>query len=49
MASPEGTFHRLREKVVLELTLKVLQMQQVEITGTAVVPNLTGLTPPESP
>jgi hypothetical protein len=47
--SPEGTFSSLREKIVLELTLKVLQMQQVKISGTAVIPNFTGLTPPESP
>jgi hypothetical protein len=49
-ASPEGTFTQLTEKIVLDLTLKVLQVQQVAITGaTAIVPFLTGLTPPVSP
>ena len=46
MASPEGTFNKLREKLVLELTIKVLQVQQVTFAGTSVVPVLTGLTPP---
>jgi hypothetical protein len=33
MANPEGTFTQLTEKVILELTFKVLQVQQVEIVG----------------
>ncbi|ETI70527.1 CsxC family protein [Neobacillus vireti] len=49
MVSPEGTFNTLREKIVLDLTLKVLQLQQVTINGMAVVPVLSGLTPPGSP
>jgi hypothetical protein len=44
MVSPEETFNKLREKIVMELTLKVIQMQQVNImNATASVPNLTGL------
>jgi len=48
MASPEGTFSTLREKIVLDLTVKVLQVQQVRLgTGSTVVtPILNGLTPP---
>lgn len=42
----EGTFTTLTEKIVLELTVKVLQTQQVTIAATSVVPVLTGLTPP---
>jgi hypothetical protein len=49
MASPEGKFKTLREKIVLELTLKVLQVQQIRFTASTVVPVLTGLTPPPSP
>ncbi|MFJ7888551.1 CsxC family protein [Lysinibacillus xylanilyticus] len=51
MAAPEATFSTLREKIVLELTVKVLQVQQVRLgAGTSVVtPNLLGLTPPVSP
>ncbi|MGG0762402.1 CsxC family protein [Bacillus paramycoides] len=45
-ATPEGTFSTLREKIVLDLTVKVLQVQQLKFTGTQVVPDLTGLTPP---
>ncbi|MFJ7183354.1 CsxC family protein [Lysinibacillus xylanilyticus] len=50
MASPERTFSTLREKIVLELTVKVLQVQQVRLgAGTTVVtPSLLGLTPPTS-
>jgi len=50
MAAPEGTFSTLREKIVLELTVKVLQVQQIRLgTGTNVItPNLLGLTPPMS-
>jgi hypothetical protein len=49
MVSPEGTFSTLREKIVLDLTLKVLQVQQIRFTASPVIPNLTGLTPPVSP
>lgn len=44
----DGSFSTLREKIVLDLTLKVLQVQQV-ISGagaTAIVPQLFALTPP---
>ncbi|WP_412675953.1 CsxC family protein [Bacillus paramycoides] len=44
-ATPEGTFSTLREKIVLDLTLKVLQVQQVTFAGTQIIPVLTGLTP----
>lgn len=49
MASPEGTFCTLREKIVLDLTLKVLQVQQIRFMASPVVPVLTGLTPPVNP
>jgi hypothetical protein len=50
MANPEGTFTTLTEKIVLDLTFKVLQVQQVAITGVAqIVPILTAITPPPSP
>ncbi|MCL1694876.1 MULTISPECIES: CsxC family protein [unclassified Lysinibacillus] len=51
MTDPEGTFDTLREKIVLDLTVKVLQVQQVRLgAGTSVItPNLTGLTPPVGP
>jgi hypothetical protein len=42
----EGTFTTLTEKIVLELTVKVLQTQQLAVTLTSVVPVLPGLTPP---
>ncbi|WP_425412126.1 CsxC family protein [Neobacillus massiliamazoniensis] len=42
----EGTFSTLTEKLVLELTVKVLQTQQLAVALTTVVPNLPGLTPP---
>ncbi|CRK83129.1 CsxC family protein [Neobacillus massiliamazoniensis] len=42
----EGFFITLTEKLVLELTVKVLQTQQLAVTLTTVVPNLPGLTPP---
>ncbi|MBM7665629.1 hypothetical protein JOC25_002121 [Solibacillus kalamii] len=44
----DGSFHTLREKIVLDLTLKVLQIQQVTIAAgaTAQVPLLFALTPP---
>ena len=46
----KGTFNTLREKIVLNLTLKVIQVQQIEIRGTVLVtPIITGLTPPVSP
>lgn len=49
LTTPEGTFSTIREKVVMDLTLKVLQVQQLQITATVVVPLLTGLTPPTTP
>lgn len=47
----DGSFNTLREKIVLDLTLKVLQVQQIQVnaTSTAAVPNLPSLTPPVSP
>ncbi|MGN7479705.1 CsxC family protein [Solibacillus silvestris] len=44
----DGSFHTLREKIVLDLTLKVLQVQQITLgTGAAAqVPTLFALTPP---
>ncbi|MGE7692912.1 CsxC family protein, partial [Lysinibacillus sp. NPDC094177] len=49
MTDPEGTFDTLREKIVLELTVKVLQVQQLQIaTASVITPDLTGLTPPVS-
>ncbi|WP_425412124.1 CsxC family protein [Neobacillus massiliamazoniensis] len=44
--APEAAFSTLTEKLVLELTVKVLQTQQLAVTLTTVVPNLPGLTPP---
>lgn len=45
----DGSFHMLREKIVLDLTLKVLQIQQVNVGAggalTSVVPNNLGITP----
>ncbi|MEQ6352996.1 Uracil permease, partial [Lysinibacillus sp. M3] len=45
------TFSTLREKIVLDLTVKVLQVQQVRLGAgsTVVTPVLFGLTPPTSP
>ena len=45
-ATAEGPFSVITEKIVLELTLKVLQNQQLNILAAAVVPSLFGLTPP---
>ncbi|MED0988244.1 CsxC family protein [Bacillus paramycoides] len=44
-ATPEGTFSTLREKIVLDLTIKVLQTQQVTFTGAQILPVLSSLTP----
>lgn len=45
----DGSFHMLREKIVLDLTLKVLQIQQVNVGAggalTSVVPSNLGITP----
>ncbi|MED4205822.1 CsxC family protein [Neobacillus mesonae] len=49
MAGPQRPFNTLREKIVLDLTVKVLQVQQLAVAATAVVPALPGLTPPVSP
>ena len=43
-----GTFDTLREKIVLDLTVKVLQVQQLNVTTALVTPIFTGLTPPVS-
>ncbi|MGE7090878.1 CsxC family protein [Lysinibacillus sp. NPDC048646] len=49
MTRPEGTFSTLREKIVLELTVKVLQVQQIRLAASSVVtPVLSALTPPAS-
>jgi len=47
MASPEGPFSTLREKIVLDLTVKVLQTQQIKInTGaTQQVPQFPEINP----
>ena len=44
-----GTFNTLREKIVLDLTVKVLQVQQDNVQSRLVTPDLPGLTPPVSP
>ncbi|WP_439096851.1 CsxC family protein [Bacillus massiliigorillae] len=50
ITTPEGAFTSITEKLVLELTLKVLQLQQVTLSGSvALVPLLTGLIPPPTP
>lgn len=50
IASPEGSFCSITEKIVLELTLKVLQLQQVTLSGSvAIVPTVTGITTPPTP
>ena len=43
-----GSFSTLREKIVLDLTVKVLQVQQLNVTTALVTPILSGLTPPVS-
>ncbi|WP_416826615.1 CsxC family protein [Ectobacillus polymachus] len=48
VATPEAPFSTLTEKIVLELTIKVLQNQQLAIEAVPVVPRLEGLTPPAS-
>lgn len=49
ITTPEGTFDTITEKLVLELTLKVLQIQQVTLVGsTSVVPVFGALTPPST-
>lgn len=35
---PGAAFNQLREKIVLDLSLKVLQLQQFEVTGNRVIP-----------
>lgn len=48
-AHNDNLYDRIREKVVLDLTLKVIQVQQIYLPGTepvAVVPDLEDLTPP---
>lgn len=47
VTTPEGTFTTITEKLVLDLTLKVLQVQQMTIAGALqVVPLFTGVTLP---
>jgi hypothetical protein len=36
--SPEGEFSTLREKIVMDLTVKVLQVQQMQVAATQVTP-----------
>lgn len=48
-ATSEGSFSTLREKIVLDLTVKVLQVQQMQVTANQIIPIFTGLTPPVSP
>jgi hypothetical protein len=38
---PGAAFNLLREKIVLDLTLKVLQVQQFEVEGNRVIPSAT--------
>jgi len=38
MAEPEGTFSTLREKIVMDLYLKVLQVQQYKVHATRILP-----------
>ena len=45
----DGSFCTLREKIVLDLTLKVIQVQQRDVLSALVTPNLPGLTPPVTP
>ena len=45
----DGSFSTLREKIVLDLTVKVVQVQQRVVTSALVTPDLPGLTPPVSP
>jgi hypothetical protein len=50
VASPEGTFTTLREKIILDLTVKVLQVQQLQLAAVKqVIPVLPGLAPPVCP
>lgn len=46
LTTPEGTFTKLTDKIVMDLTVKVLQVQQVNITGTQAIPKFTGVTLP---
>lgn len=39
---PGAAFNLLREKIVLDLSLKVLQVQQFEVEGNRVIPSSTG-------
>ncbi|RDI38518.1 CsxC family protein [Falsibacillus pallidus] len=38
MVDPQAAFDTLREKIVLDLSLKVLQVQQVQVDGSLVIP-----------
>lgn len=52
LTNPEGTFTQLTEKIVLDLTVKVLQVQQIGFTTGRggdifqIIPVFTALTPP---
>ncbi|MGE6599903.1 CsxC family protein [Bacillus proteolyticus] len=46
--TPEGTFGSLTEKIVLDLTLKVLQIQQIKVMGTQVSASIPSWTPTPS-
>ncbi|WP_249315775.1 CsxC family protein [Bacillus sp. FJAT-49711] len=48
MTNPEGKIHTLREKIVLDLTVKIVQVQQLTLASAVslVTPILPGLTPP---
>ena len=39
---PQQAFKTLREKIVLDLTLKVLQVQQIRVAGSQVIPTSPG-------
>ncbi|KMY51150.1 CsxC family protein [Peribacillus loiseleuriae] len=41
MVEPEQAFSTLREKIVMDLTLKVLQVQQIQVTGNQIIPGST--------
>ncbi|MGE6367447.1 CsxC family protein [Bacillus paramycoides] len=47
--TPEGTFGSFTEKIVLDLTLKVLQIQQIKVTGTQVSASVHPPHPPHCP
>ena len=40
---PQRAFSTLREKIVMDLTLKVLQVQQIQVAGSQVIPTSPGI------